>query len=83
MQEIISIDKKDFLIIGIGININSNPSIKKKYKATNIFDETKISINSLEIANLLIKSYETFFLNLKHFSFSNFKRKTNLMSINI
>ena len=83
LQEIISINRKDFLIVGIGINISSNPSIKKKYKATNIYYESKIKTNSKEIANLLIKSYEFFFLNLKSFNYSNFKKKTNLMTINI
>jgi len=83
LQEIISINKKDFLIIGIGININSNPLIKKEYKATNIFHESKILTNSREITNLLIKSYELFFLNLKFFNFSYYKKKTNLMAIKI
>ena len=83
LQEIITIDKKNFLIIGVGLNVNSNPSIKKKYKATNIFRETQIKTTTNEIATLLIKSYEIFFLNLKSFNYSHFKKKTDLMAFNI
>ena len=81
LQEVISINNKNFLIIGIGININSNPVIKQKYKATNILRETKVKTDSREIANLLTKSYENFFINLKSFNYSYLKRKTNLMAL--
>ncbi len=36
-----NIYKKKFIIIGIGINIVSNPKIKGKYEATNIFPQVK------------------------------------------
>ncbi len=83
LQEVISFNRKNFLIIGIGINIISNPTIKKRYQATNIFYESKNLTNSSEIAKLLIKSYEFFFLNIQSFNFSNFKKKIDLMSIKI
>ena len=83
LQEVIKVRKKDFIIVGVGLNTNSNPLIKKKYKATNIYKESKIKINANEIANLLINSYKYFFLNLDSFDYSYFKKKTNLMSINI
>ena len=79
LQEVISFNRKNFLIIGIGINIISNPTIKKRYQATNIFYESKNLTNSSEIAKLLIKSYEFFFLNIQSFNFSNFKKKIDLM----
>ena len=41
LQEVIIFNSMKFLIIGIGINIISNPNIKANYKATNIFLETK------------------------------------------
>jgi len=41
LQELITINSKKFLIIGIGINIVSNPKINNKYQATNILLETK------------------------------------------
>ena len=83
LQEVININSKKFLIIGIGLNIISNPIIKKKYQTTNIFFETKIKISTTEIANLLIKAYEIFFLNLKSFNYSYYKKKNDLMSFNL
>ena len=82
LQEVITVNKKKFLIIGIGINIISNPVIKNKYKATNIFLETKKNPTTKELINLLIISYEDFFKNLDSYNFKNFKRKTELMAIN-
>ena len=41
LQELITSNDKKFLIIGIGINIVSNPNINSNYEATNIFLETK------------------------------------------
>ena len=41
LQELITHKNKKFLIIGIGINLVSNPIIKNKYQATNILAETK------------------------------------------
>ena len=41
LQETISIDNINFLIVGVGINVNSNPLIQDAYQATNILSETK------------------------------------------
>ena len=46
LQELISSGNKKFLIIGIGINIVSNPNINNGYHATNIFLETKKKTNN-------------------------------------
>ena len=40
LQELIISNSRKFLIIGIGVNIVSNPKIKSKYQATNILLET-------------------------------------------
>ena len=82
LQELIMSKGKKFLIIGIGLNINSNPIIKKKYKATNIYHETKKKIRIFKIINLIIMSYKKFFLNLSSYNYSNFKKKAELMAIN-
>ena len=37
MQEVININSKKFLIIGVGLNTTSNPVLKKKYSSTNIY----------------------------------------------
>ena len=81
LQEVITFNKNEYLIIGVGINIISSPHIKKKYKTTSIFEKTgkKPSIN--EIANLLVKSYKNFFNNINSYNFINYKKKADLMAV--
>ena len=82
LQELITSNDKKFLIIGIGINIVSNPNINTNYEATNIFLETKKKPTTEEIINLLIASYENFFRELDTYNFINFKTKAESMSVN-
>ena len=79
LQEHIISNKKNFLIIGIGINIISNPKIKNKYCATNILFETKKKPQMKEIMNLIINSYKEFFINLNSYNFNNFKKRAELL----
>jgi BirA family transcriptional regulator, biotin operon repressor / biotin---[acetyl-CoA-carboxylase] ligase len=82
LQEVITVKNKKFLIIGIGLNLISNPIIKKSYQATNIFFETKKKPSLNKINDLIISSYKSFFTDLKLYDFKNFKKKANLMAIN-
>jgi len=41
LQEIITLKRKKYLIIGVGLNLIDSPKKIKKYKTTNIFYETK------------------------------------------
>lgn len=82
LQELITFNRKKFLIIGIGINVVSNPKIKKKYYATNVSFESKKKVSTKEIVNKLLISYKKFFTNLNSYEYSNFKKKANLMAIN-
>ena len=82
LQEHIVLNNKKFLIIGIGINVVSNPSLNQKYKATNIFSECKKRPKIKEIIDIIISSYEDFFINLKSYSYLNYKKKADLMSAN-
>jgi BirA family biotin operon repressor/biotin-[acetyl-CoA-carboxylase] ligase len=82
LQELITSNDKKFLIIGIGINIVSNPNINTNYEATNIFLETKKKPTTEEIINQLIASYENFFRELDTYNFINFKTKAESMSVN-
>ena len=75
LQELITFKKKDFLIIGIGLNVVSSPSINRNYKATNILLETKRKPSIKKIAKLIINSYEKFFKNLKSYNYNNYKNK--------
>ena len=80
LQELITSNSKKFLIIGIGINIVSNPNINNKYQATNILLETKKKLKIEEVINLIIFSYENFFVNLNSYNYVNFKKKADLMA---
>ena len=82
LQEVIAFNNMKFLIIGIGINIVSNPNINTNYEATNIFLETKKKPTTEEIINILITSYENFFRELDTYNFINFKTKAESMSVN-
>ena len=82
LQEIITLKNKKFLIIGIGINILSNPKIKTKYEATNILKECKKKPSIKRIVKEIIKSYEKFFINLNTYKYKNFEEKAKSMILN-
>ena len=81
LQELITLKSEKFLIIGIGINVDKNPNISTKYKATNILKETKKKPQVDDIIKLIIFSYEKFFKNLKHYNYRNFKKKANFLAV--
>lgn len=57
LQEIITQNKKKYMILGIGINKKSSPAIKK-YKTTYIDQHIKKNISNVEIFNSIRKLYE-------------------------
>ena len=80
LQELITFDNKKFLIIGIGLNIISNPNVNNKYRATNILSETEKKPKIKEIIDLLINSYAKFFVDLNSYEYVNFKKKADLIA---
>ena len=82
LQELITLNSKKFLVIGIGMNIVTNPNINKEYQATNILVETKLKPEIKEILNLIISSYERFFINLNSYNYVDFKQKADFMALN-
>ncbi|RZO49178.1 MAG: biotin--[acetyl-CoA-carboxylase] ligase [Candidatus Pelagibacterales bacterium] len=82
LQEHIIINTKKFLIIGIGINIVSNPNTKNKYQSTNILLETNKKPKIKEILDLIVASYEDFFIDLNSYNYKYFKEKADLMALN-
>ena len=81
LQELIISNNKNFLIIGIGVNIISSPNINNKYQATNILSQTKKIPKIKEIIDLIITSYEKFFVDLNSYNYVNFKKKADLMAL--
>ena len=82
LQELITLNGKKFLIIGIGLNVITNPKINVKYKATNIFTESRKRPKINKIIKLIIFSYENFFLNLDSYNYENFKKEVKLLASN-
>jgi BirA family biotin operon repressor/biotin-[acetyl-CoA-carboxylase] ligase len=82
LQEHITLNNKPFLIIGIGLNVLSNPKLTKKYQATNIFVETKKKPSIKKILKHIVASYENFFINLNSYNYTNYKKKVELMALN-
>ena len=82
LQELITLNSSKFLIIGIGINIISNPCINNKYQATNILLETQKKPAISEIINLIVFSYERFFNELNLYDYINFKKRVDSMIVN-
>ena len=82
LQELIVSNNRKFLIIGIGVNIISNPEINNEYQATNILLETQKKPMIKEIIDLIISSYEKFFINLNSYNYEHFKKKADSMALN-
>ena len=82
LQEVVNKKKFNFLIIGIGINLISNPDLSKN-NATNILRETNINIKKNEILKKVILSYEKFFSEINKYNFKYYKKKANSLAINI
>ena len=81
LQETVTLNRKRFLIIGIGINVISNPKIIKKYKATNIMKETNSKPSINELITKLVRSYESFFSKLKFYKYKSFKKKAEKITL--
>ena len=79
LQETANINHKKYLIIGIGINIVSNPIISKDYKTTNLTAELNKKPSTKKIINAIISEYEKFLSNLKLYDYKIFQKKAELM----
>lgn len=79
LQEIITLKKEKFLIVGIGINIISNPNVNRNYNITNIYAETNKKPDINRLIDSIITSYKRFFFNLKSYNYLNLKFKVNDM----
>ena len=81
LQEVITRGPKKYLIVGIGINLFSNPRINN-YPSTNIYKETKKKPNLFKIVNQIKIKYEQFFSNIDIYKFLNFKLKSEKLLLN-
>ena len=82
LQELITLRGEKYLIVGMGINLSSNPKINANYVATNILLEVKKKPKIVEIIQLIVSSYEKFFINLNSYDFIYYKKKADLIVLN-
>ena len=73
LQEVLKIGKKNFLIIGIGINTNLNPKTKQ-FNSISLKDITKKKINNKKLLENIKKEYENLLRRLKTYSFQELKK---------
>ena len=72
LQEVINYNNKTFLIIGVGINTNNSPSIKK-FKSTSLKEILGKKINNNKVLTETKKIYENFIIKTKKFSYVTLK----------
>ena len=77
----IYINKKKYLIVGIGINLITSPKLKK-YFSSSIYKETNKKPKLIKLVKEIIKKYENFFKNIKNFNFSEFQNESNKILLN-
>ena len=66
-------EKKNFLVIGIGINTNYNP-ITKQFNSISLKDITKKKINNKKLLENIKKEYENLLRRLKNIFISRIKK---------
>ena len=75
LQEIIDFNSKQYLIVGVGINTNLEPKIKK-FKSTSLNKmNKKMTIDNNQVLKDVKKVYEIFLDDIKKCSFIQLKRK--------
>ena len=74
LQETISFDQFNFLIVGIGLNTNISPQ-NKSFKSTCIKNIVSKKINNQTILKQILLTYEKFLKETYHLTFSELKRK--------
>ena len=74
LQEIIDYNDKKFLIVGVGINTNHSPKIKK-FESTSLNNMNNKKINNNQVLKDVKKVYEKFIEDIKKNTFLQLKRK--------
>ena len=74
LQEVININKKDFLIIGIGLNTNNKPK-NKSFTSTSLKSIIKKDIDNKMVLKKIKKKYENFLDEIKKNTYLELKKK--------
>ena len=80
LQEVIQNgNNQKYLIIGIGINLVSHPTIRNQ-NISDIKKETKVLIKNNEMLNEIKESFQIFFKNIKFYSYKKYMSLGNSLS---
>ena len=74
LQEVIQIDKKSFLIVGVGLNTNFSPN-EINFSSTSIKHITKKKVSNTKLLSKIKKEYEDFLEDAKDLTYSEVKKK--------
>ena len=74
LQEVISYDQKNYLIVGIGLNTNISPR-NKSFSSTSLKNIINKRIDNRKILQNTKNIYEKFLIENKKFSFDELKKK--------
>ena len=74
LQEVISYNQKDYLIVGIGLNTNFSTK-NKSFSSTSLKNMINNSINNKEILKNIKNKYEKFLIEVKKFSYKKLEKK--------
>ena len=74
LQEVISFERKNFLIIGVGINTNFAP-YNRNFSSTSLKDIADKRIDNKKIINDIMKKYEKLLNEISRLSFIKLLKK--------
>ena len=74
LQEVISHNQKDYLIVGIGLNTNFSPR-NKSFSSTSLKNMVNKNIDNKEILQNIKNKYEKFLAEVKKFTYKKLEKK--------
>ena len=74
LQEVISYNQKDYLIVGIGLNTNFSPK-NKSFQSTSLKNMINNSIDNKKILKNIKNKYEKLLNEIKKFSYRELEKK--------
>ena len=74
LQEVISYNQKNYLIVGIGLNTNAAPK-NKSFPSTSLKNMINKSIDNKKILKNIKNIYEIFLIEIKKFSYKELEKK--------
>ena len=72
LQEVLIINKKNFLIVGIGLNTNNEPK-NKSFSSTSLKNIIKKDLDNKIVIKMIKEKYEKFLTEIKKYSYLELK----------